>query len=211
MFNMKNFWLLWFLSIIILLSGCTNKIIDEGTGNYWCPLVIQWVWPEISGEPTVDGWTLVWRCYTEYQTHHIFMKAWMWEKFFTGENEYLPGNTVHFMWNVKEIGAGAGNHYYDVESINTLKLMNTPDKQAILDMFDGYNFCESDDDCTYFMWKCPLGCFVPINKKYENIAKNILDNYFEINWQSCAYNCLYMDKVVCENYKCTMKNDENML
>jgi hypothetical protein len=37
---------------------------------------------------------------------------------------------------------------------------------------------------------------------------DIMYNYFETHAATCVYDCLYMDTVVCENYKCVMSNEE---
>jgi len=202
---------LWILFIAASLTWCSNTANNEnGWSNYKWELIIKWVWPEISMESTVEEWTLVLRWYFEDHTDHIFLKAWKWENFFESENEYLPWTKVKFEWYVLPLDAAAGNHYYDVVNVENIKVISFLDTTWVKDILETYNYCESDDDCTYAMGECPFGCYITYNKKFGEIPSKIMDNYFEINWKSCVYDCLYMDKVVCENYKCTMTvaNDE---
>ena len=202
---------LWALVIAASLTGCQNTTNNEnGWSNYKWELTIKWVWPEISMESTIEEWTLVLRWYFEDHTDHIFLKAWKWENFFESENEYLPWTKVKFEWYVLPLDAAAGNHYYDVVNVENIKVISFLDTTWVKEILETYNYCESDNDCTYFMWECPFGCYITYNKKFGEIPSKIMDNYFEINWKSCVYDCLYMDKVVCENYKCTMTvaNDE---
>lgn len=194
------------LVISVSLSGCNKKLNNQnGWPNYEWELVIQWVGPEIAMEPTVEEWTLVLRWNFEYHTDHVFLKEWTWEPFFESENEYLPWNTVKFKWYVTALDAAAWNHYYEVVNVDELKLIANPDVNDIKEILESYNYCEIDDDCVYSMWECPFGCFVAFNKKFGDIPTQIMDNYFEINGKTCVYDCMYMDDVKCEDYKCVMK------
>lgn len=202
---------LWVLFIAASLTWCNNTANNEnGWSNYKWELTIKWVWPEISMESTIEEWTLVLRWYFEDHTDHIFLKAWKWENFFESENEYLPWTKVKFEWYVLPLDAAAGNHYYEVVNVESIKVISFLDTTWVKEILETYNYCESDEDCAYFMWECPFGCFIAYNKKFGEIPSKIMDNYFEINWKSCVYDCIYKDKVVCENYKCTMTvaNDE---
>lgn len=205
---MKKITLIWLFFVAIILTGC-NKTANNQNGwpNYEWELVIQWVGPEISFESTVDEWTLVLRWNFEYHTDHVFLRPWIWEDFFKSENEYLPGNTVKFKWYVTALDAAAGNHYYDVVNIDELKVSSYPDVNEIKDILESYSYCEIDDDCTYTMWECPFGCYVPFNKKFGEMTTKIMDNYFEINGKTCVYSCMYMNSVKCEDYKCVMNNE----
>ena len=158
---------LWILFIIASLTWCNNTANNEnGWSNYKWELTIKWVWPEISMESTVEEWTLVLRWYFEDHTDHIFLKAWKWENFFESENEYLPWTKVKFEWYVVPLDAAAGNHYYDVVNVENIKVISFLDTTWVKDILETYNYCESDDDCAYFMWECPFGCFIPYNKKF---------------------------------------------
>jgi len=211
--KMKKILWLWLFISALVLAGCnfkTGTSTDNGWSNYEWELVIQWVGPEISMEPTVEEWTLVLRWSFEDQTDHVFLKKWARESLFESENEYLPWNTVKFKWYVEPLDAAAGNHYYDVVNIESLDIISNPDANWVKDILEWWNYCETDNDCMYIAWECPFGCYVPLNNNFADIAWKILDNYFDVNGKNCVYDCLYMDKVVCENYKCTMiASDEN--
>ena len=177
---------LWILFIIASLTWCNNTANNEnGWSNYKWELTIKWVWPEISMESTVEEWTLVLRWYFEDHTDHIFLKAWKWENFFESENEYLPWTKVKFEWYVVPLDAAAGNHYYDVVNVENIKVISFLDTTWVKDILETYNYCESDDDCAYFMWECPFGCFIPYNKKFGEILINNLN--FKKQWKNYQY------------------------
>jgi len=205
--TLLSFWVLCFFTV---LTGCENKISDQNGGsNYEWELVIKWIGPEIAMEPTVDEWTLVLRWNFEDHTDHVFLRAWKWEDRFSNESEYLPWNTVKFKWYVNPLDWAAGNHYYDVINIEKIKVTSFLNSAWVKEILDSYNYCESDNDCAYIIWECPFGCFIPLNKAFVWVAWDILNRYFEINGKNCVYDCVYMDTVACENYKCVMQNTEN--
>ena len=88
-----------------------------------------------------------------------------------------------------------------------LKVVSYPDVNEIKDILESYSYCEIDDDCTYTMWECPFGCYVPFNKKFGEIPTKIMNNYFEINGKTCVYSCMYMNTVKCDNYKCVVDHE----
>ena len=204
---MKKFMIVWIFLLCLLLVWCKNA--QNGGPNYQWELTIAWVWPEISFEPTVEEWTLVLKWYFEDHSDHIFLHADNWEKYFNEEFDYLPWNKIKFEWYVTPLDAAAWNHYYEVVNVDMLELVNYPNADEVKNLFEWYNYCEKDSDCWYFMWECPLGCYIPLNVKYIDIASNIVTNFVNHLWdERCAYNCLLMDKVVCNNYKCEMVNSE---
>ena len=238
---MKKFTLIWLFIFALILSGCGNRKVEnignnscngdkkQCIENYSCndgneciseidlstyewELVVQWVWPEISMEPTLEEWILALRWNFEDHTDHVYLRPWIWENYFQSENEYLPGNTVKLVWKVQTLDWAAGNHYYVVEKVEKLEFVNYPTEDEIKELLESYNYCETDDDCGYIAWECPFGCYVPLNNNFSKIAWNILGNYFDVNGKNCVYGCLYMDKVVCENYKCIITNvTENLV
>ncbi len=209
---MKKILQLWLFVSVLILAGCNFKSgasTDNGGSNYEWELVVQWVGPEFSMEPTVEEWTLVLKWSFEDHTDHIFLKKWVRESLFESENEYLPWNTVKFKWYVEPLDAAAGNHYYDVINIENLKVISHPDVHWVKDILESYNFCETDDDCIYTYWDCPFGCYVPVNKDFVGITSKVITNYFDINGHYCVYDCMVMSEVKCNNYKCEMIFGEN--
>lgn len=205
---MKKFALLWLFLSCFFFAWCENQQLWEGEGFYAEKLIVAWVGPEISFEPTVEDWTLVLKWYFEDHSDHIFLDQWIWENYLKNESDYLPWNEVNFKWVVKALDAAAGNHYYEVVSIDKLEVIKYPGASEIKEIFDSYNYCESDSDCGYFMWECPLWCYIPLNIKYMDVASSIATNFVNHLDDLCVYDCLAMDKVVCENYKCGMKSSE---
>lgn len=199
---MKKFIILWVFLLCLLLTWCNNK---NGGPNYNQELYIAWVGPEISFEPTVDEWTLVLRKTFEDHSDHVFLPAGTWEDKFSDESEYLPWNTVKFVWYVTPLDAAAWNHYYEVVNVDTLDVVNYPNEEYVKDLLNSYNYCESDSDCGYFIWECPFWCYVPVNVKFINTASSIITNNMNhLDDERCIYDCLLMDKVVCNDYKCEM-------
>ena len=202
---MKKIALFWLFLWCIIFAGCVKQQSWESWEFYAENLIIKWVGPEISFEPTVEDWTLVLGRTFEDMSVHIFLGEWMWEKYLKNESDYLPWNEVTFKWTVEAIDSAAGNHYYNVKTIDKLELVKYPDADKIKEIFDSYNYCESDSDCWYFIWECPLWCYIPMNVKYIDIASNIVTNFVNYLWdERCVYSCLSMNKAVCNDYKCKM-------
>lgn len=207
---MKKLLLLWLFLCCFFFAGCGQKLWENESFYEW-ELTISWVWPEISFESTVDQWTLVLKWSFEDHSDHIFLSGWMWEEFFKEKTDYLPWNIVKFKWIIESIDWAAGNHYYVVKSVDKLEMIKYPNAKDVKDIFDSYNYCESDDDCEYFGWGCPLWCYIPMNKIYISISRDIVSNFVNHLWdERCIYDCVYMDRVVCENYKCEMKSAEEL-
>lgn len=196
--------------LICLLLSCffvvwCGQELSENESIYKWNLIVSWVWPLFSFESTVDEWTLVLRQSFEDHSDHIFFQQWIWEKYFDNSFDYLPWTTVSFIWIVEAIDWAAGNHYYTVKSVEKLEHVMYPSVSQIKNLFEWYNYCEKDSDCWYFLWECPLGCYIPLNVKYIELASNIVTNFFNHLWdERCVYDCLYADKAVCNNYKCEM-------
>ena len=204
---MKKITLFWLFTCCLIIFWCGQKLW-EWEGIYEWTLTIAWVWREISFEPTVEEWTLVLKWYFEDHSDHIFLTGGIWEKYFTEKSEYLPWNTVKFKWVVKALDSAAGNHYYNVKSIDKLEVIDYANVDKIKDLLESYSYCESDSDCEYFAWDCPFGCYIPVNKTFWDVSKNLISNYITHADEQCVYDCIAYDKVVCENYKCEMKSSE---
>ena len=209
--KMKKIALLWLFLSCFFFAWCGQKLW-EWEGIYEWELIFAWKWPEITFESTVDEGTVVMKWYFEDHSDHIFLDYnILFEKYPMKMPElfYTPWNVVKFKWVVKALDSAAGNHYYQVKSIDKLELVRYPNIDEINEIFDSYNYCESDSDCEYIVWKCPFGCYIPVNKSFINVSNLIINNYYMNNQEEkCVYGCVAMDKVVCENYKCVMKSNE---
>ena len=202
---MKKLTLLWLFLCCLVFAGCVKQQSWESWEFYAENLIIKWVGPEISFEPTVKDWTLVLKWYFEDHSDHIFLNQWIWEEYLKNNSDYLPWNEVIFKWVVESLDWAAGNHYYNVKSVENLEVKKYPNADEIKNLFEWYNYCEKDSDCGYFLWECPLGCYIPLNIKYIDIASNIVTNFVNHLWdERCMYNCMAMNKAVCNNYKCEM-------
>ena len=205
---MKKITLIWLLLCCVVFVGCVNQQSWEDWGFYAENLTIKWVGPEISMEPTVEDWTLVLGNSFEDMSIHVFFKKWIWKKYLKNKSDYLPWNKVNFKWVVEVLDWAAWNHYYNVKSIEKLEVVGYPTVEEINDLLDSYNYCETDDDCGYWNAICPFWCYLPLNKKFIDVANNIMKNYFDINNTSCTYRCIIMNSIKCENYKCVTYNNE---
>ena len=208
---MKKIALLWiFLMWSIILSGCNKTEIETPTvetdtnhsGAYENNLVIEWI------SPAFEEWSLVARITYEDHSDVVVFPKWTWESYFENENDSLPGNTISFKWKVEAIDAAAWTHYYEVRSIDTLKIASYPTKEEVEDLLSSYVYCETDEDCVDFYPGCPLGCSHPVNKEYLDIVTKIANNFTDHQENKCAYRCLAPTKITCENYKCTAINEE---
>lgn len=197
------------ISLFCLLLCCffivwCGQNLGENDSVYEWNLIVSWVWPELSFEPTIQEWTLVLRWSFEDHSDHIFLHQWIWERYFSNSFDYLPWTIVKFKWVVEAIDWAAWNHYYTVKSVDKLMLFKYPDAGEIREIFDGYNYCESDDDCKYIMWECPLWCYFPINKKFIDVAHSMVMNFIDNSEERCIYGCVVMNEAICRNYKCEM-------
>ncbi len=201
---MRKIMILWVFLSCLFLFWCQNA--QNGGPNYQWELTIAWVWPEISFDSTVEEWTLVLKWYFEDHSDHIFLPSGTREDKFTKESDYLPWNKIKFEWYVTPLDAAAWNHYYEVVSIEKLELVSYPNADEVKNLFEWFNYCKKDSDCWYFVWECPLGCYISLNIKYIDVASNIVTNFVSHLWddERCVYNCLLMNKAVCNDYKCEM-------
>lgn len=210
-----SFWLLLFTFSLTWCKKNENVEIDvddktenwleiENAEDYEWELEVVWIVSQISFWALPTDRTLILDWYFEDHADHLNIAEWKREEWFKSEGETLPGNKVKFQWKVKILDWAAGNHYYEVVSIDNIENIWYANSTWINEILEWWNYCEVDDDCIYIAWECPFGCYVPLYKDFADIAWKVMENYFDINGKTCVYNCLYMDKVVCENYKCTM-------
>ena len=201
---MKKSLLFCLFAFSLVIFWCAQNLWEDGSFYEW-KLTISWVWPELSFESTIKSWTLVLQWIFEDHSDHLFLNMWMWEEYLKNESDYLPWNTVEFKWVVEFLDWAAGNHYYSVKCIEELEVKKYPNAEEINHLFEWYNFCLKDSDCWYFVWECPLGCYIPLNVKYIGVASSIVTNFVNHLWNDrCVYDCLHMNKSVCNDYKCEM-------
>ena len=203
---MKKITLLCLLLSCFIFAWCGHKLW-ENESVYGGELVFAWKWPEITFEPTISEDTLVLKWKFEDHSDHLFLDYNLFFKKYPmkmPELFYLPWNLVKFKWVVEAIDWAAGNHYYNVKSIDKLELVRYPNADEVKEIFDSYNYCESDSDCGFFVWECPLWCYIPMNVKYIDTAHMIVSNFVNHLEEHCVYGCIAMDKAVCKNYKCEM-------
>ena len=203
---MKKITLLCLLLSCFIFAWCGHKLW-ENESFYGGELVFAWKWPEITFEPTISEDTLVLKWKFEDHSDHLFLDYNLFFKKYPmkmPELFYLPWNVVKFKWVVEAIDWAAGNHYYNVKSIDKLELVRYPNADEVKEIFDSYNYCEADSDCGFFVWECPLWCYIPMNVKYIDTAHMIVSNFVNHLEEHCVYGCVAMDKAVCKNYKCEM-------
>ena len=97
---MKKIALFWLFLWFVIFAGCVKQQSWESWGFYAENLIIKWVGPVISFEPTVEDWTLVLNRTFEDMSVHVFLREWMWENYLKNESDYLPWNEVTFKWTV---------------------------------------------------------------------------------------------------------------
>ena len=209
--KMKKMPLFLLLALCLFNVWCDKYNLWDNESLYDDSLTIGWVWPDISFEPTVENWTLVLKWTFDDHTDHVFISNWMWESYFENEFDFLPWNVVRFKWVVESIDWAAWNHYYNVKSIEELKVQEYPSASVIKGILDSYNYCEVDSDCTYFWWVCPLWCYITLNKNFIDIAWDIVSKFSESSAnENCDYSCEAMYKSVCSNFKCEMIGENDI-
>jgi len=122
----------------IILSWCNTteetSSINNGASNYENNLNIEWVAPISNLWWELEDWSLSTRITFEDHSDVIIFPKWTWETYFENENDYLPGNTVSFKWEVEAVDAAAWTHYYDVKSIETLEVIGYPSEEEVKDL-----------------------------------------------------------------------------
>lgn len=64
--------------------------------------------------------------------------------------------------------------------------------------------CTTSEDCVLLSAKCPIGCYVAVNKSEEERIKSMIAGFSE----NCAYDCLAADGAICENGACKVVTKE---
>lgn len=203
---------LFFLALITL-TGCTlipqKQLIQEDdwtiltdTIPYVWTLTIAGIWPDQSFESRVESDTLVIKKTFEDHSDHIFIDRQSWSNYLDIQEDLIPGNVVKFVGTVKVLDAAAGNHYYQVLTIDELTKIAFPNQEAVEALIEQYSYCEQDTDCVGIYGKCPLSCHIAINTKFQATVEKIIDNFWNNQESQCMYNCRKIWKVFCNNYRC---------
>ena len=79
------------------------------------------LWADDWFDDEINAWTLVLRWSYEDHTDYIFLTAWMWEWFLSEVNAW---DTITFQWKVYSIDWAAWSHYYNVEYVEQLEIVN---------------------------------------------------------------------------------------
>jgi len=198
-----SFWFrfLVFFSLVAcgMLSWCVFTEVNQNSNVKLYEIV--GVGPEISGYPIEEGTLAVHQSYEDH-ADHLFFASGTWEKYLP-DLDSTPGNIIAFEGELDGIDAGAGNHYYQVKSIKSLKVHEYVSETKIRELLDRYNYCEVDDDCMVMYGTCPFGCHQFINKQYEKTVENLFDVYTRHTKEHCDYKCMALpEKVFCKNYRC---------
>ena len=84
-----------------------------------------------------------------------------------------------------------------------MKLVSYPDTEEVGQVLTSYGTCQSDDDCSMIWAICPFDCFIWINKRYIDIAMDVMWSYVDRQWNNtCINDCPYAEKAVCRFNSC---------
>ena len=216
-----------FLTLIaatLLFAGCALK-----TNEWWIPndtwwtlpsdsqvttdtlpysgeLTIAGLGPDESFEPTVSSDTLVLKKTFIDHADHIFIDRQSRSNYLDIQDDLVPGNPVKFAGTVKALDAAAGNHYYQVATIDELTKTGIPTQAQVEELLQRYGYCETDDDCVGIYGQCPLWCHIAINKKFQTTVEKIITNFRNAQSPQCTYKCREIKKVSCSSqYKCVVE------
>ncbi len=176
------------------------------TMPYSWALIVAWVGPDESFEQTIAADTLALKKTFEDHSDHVFIDRQSWSNYLDIQDDLVPWNIVNFVGAVKALDAAAGNHYYQVATIDELTKIWTPSQAEVEALIQRYGFCETDNDCIGIYGQCPLSCQLAINKKYQTTVEKIITNFRNAQSPQCTYKCMEIKKVGCnERSQCVVE------
>src|SRR5574344_15783 len=172
---MKRIFLLIPVSALFLLTACSlptsqtsNTTMPSDEMEYTQELTIAGLGPDVSFEPTVSADTLVLRHTFIDHSDHVFIDRQLRSNYLDIQDDVVPGNIVKFSGKVKALDAAAGNHYYQVLSVDKLTKIGTPTQEKVEELITQYGYCETDEDCVVIYGTGPLPCHIARTNKYQD-------------------------------------------
>lgn len=195
----------------LFIFWCNKHSWSDEWFFYDNTLTVEWVFESMENHVMSDEGILVLDWHFEEYADHIYFPKWMRETYFKTWSEYLPWNTIKFMWNIRQFDAWAWNHYYEVVSVYKLETKWYPNKEEVLNIIDSYNYCEMESDCIDFNPGCAFDCSISVNTLFKDIAIKIVNNYNAFNGQFCKRECASTVQMACENNKCIALTQKPMI
>ena len=175
-----------------MITGTISTVID-----YSGDLIVAGVGPKVSFEQTIPDDTLAIKKTFDDHSDHVFVAKQMRSNYLDVQQDTLPGNIIRFVGKVKALDAAAGNHYYEVVTVNELKKISTPSKDDVVALVAKYGYCEKDADCVGIYGKCPLPCQIAVNTNFSGVVDSIITNFRNAQTPQCTYKCMEIKKVIC--------------
>ncbi len=69
------------------------------------------------------------------------------------------------------------------------------------DQLDGWNYCQTDEDCQSLYGYCPFACAQVVNKQHIDDADELMREFVDQQEEKCVYDCRVPDEVKCLNWK----------
>jgi hypothetical protein len=182
----------------------TWEVVTDAIPYQW-KLIIAWVGPDESFEPTVAADTLVLKQTFQDHADHVFIDRQSRSNYLDIQDDLVPWNIVRFVGTVKWLDSAAGNRYYQVMSIDQLTKIWIPNQAEVEALITKYGYCETDADCIGIYGQCPLACQIAINTKHKGTVEKIITNFRNAQSPQCTYKCMEIKKVGCNAYKCEVQ------
>lgn len=85
-----------------------------------------------------------------------------------------------------------------ISSCSSFSLPETMSVEELEKAIDDANYCEQDSDCMQVTAKCPIKCYMLINKEEEKFMMGLVNTYTH----TCMYKCEMSQDFACINKKC---------